>query len=91
MDGSSKSGDSITPIWSGVLDAPPSCLEFVPRNHNPGFQYFIVGTYTLLASGNQISEDDEQGHPTSDQSQQTSQPQEKVGGLKLFRIDHDKV
>ena len=90
MDDSTKFSQSITPLWSGILDAPPSCVEFVPRNHNPGFEYFIVGTYTLLASGNQSSEVD-QDDPPDQEAQQSSKPQEKSGGLKLFRIDHGKV
>lgn len=78
MDDPSKFGDSITPIWSCVLDAPPSCLEFVPRNHNPNNAYFVVGTYILLSSEDRASGSGDQA-------------QEKVGGLKLFRIDHDKM
>lgn len=91
MDASDKFSDSITPIWSSVLDTPPSCLEFVPRNHNPGFEYFIVGTYTLLASGDEGSEHVEQEDLTEDLAQQPSKSQEKEGGLKLFKIEHDKV
>jgi diphthine methyl ester acylhydrolase len=90
MDASSKFSQSVTPLWSGILDAPPSCVEFVSRSHNPGFEYFIVGTYTLLASGDQSSEVGQDDAPDQ-QAQQPTKPQEKIGGLKLFRIDHGKV
>ena len=75
-----------------VLDAPPSCLEFIPRDHNPGYEYFIVGTYTLLAGENETSEENKQDEPQNQEAEvQSTKPQEKVGSLKLFRIDDDKV
>jgi diphthamide biosynthesis protein 7 len=91
MGGSNRFSDSITPLWSGVLDAPPSCLEFVPRKHNPGFEYFIVGTYTLLAGESQPTETETQDDPPDQDGQTPKKPQEKVGGLKLFRIDNGVV
>lgn len=91
MEDSSKFSDSITPLWSGVLDAPPSCLEFVPRKHNPGFGYFIVGTYTLLASESQTTDTENRDDSLDDNVQVPKKPQEKVGGLKLFRIDNGIV
>lgn len=91
MDDRSKFSDSIAPLWSGVLDAPPSCLEFVPRKHNPGLKYFIVGTYTLLASENQTVETKNQEDPSEQDIQPARKHQEKVGSLKLFRVDNGSV
>jgi diphthamide biosynthesis protein 7 len=86
-----KFSDSITPLWSSGLDAPPSCLEFVPRDHNPGLEYFVVGTYTLLSSDNQAGDYNEEVEQSEEQAPRPTKSQEKSGGLKLFRIDHDKV
>jgi hypothetical protein len=91
MDASKKFSRSITPIWSTILDAPPSCLQFVPRDHNPGCEYFIVGTYILLESGNQATSDNEENEFREEDIQQQPKSQEKIGGLKLFKLDNDKV
>jgi hypothetical protein len=91
MDASKKFSHSINPIWSTILDASPSCLQFVPRDHNPGYEYFIVGTYTLLESGNQTTSDDGEDESREEDVQQHLKSQEKIGGLKLFKLDNGKV
>jgi hypothetical protein len=56
----SKLSSCITPITSEVLDAKPSCLEFVPLKHNPNSQFFVVGTYTLLEDAEKPSTNEEE-------------------------------
>lgn len=63
----------------------------MPRDHNPGYEYFVVGTYTLLESGDQPTEDGEENETREEEVRQQPKPQEKIGGLNLFKIDHDKV
>jgi diphthine methyl ester acylhydrolase len=91
MDALKKFSDCITPICMRVLDDPPSCLEFVPREHNPRSEYFIVGTYTLLSSGNHASEKNKQELQGEEAEIGSATPQDKVGSLKLFKIDHDNL
>lgn len=88
----SKFSDSVTPLCVRLLDAPPSCLEFIPRKHNPGYEYFIVGTYTLLPGENETNEENKQDEPQDQEAgSQSTKPQEKVGSLKLFRINDNRV
>lgn len=94
MEAAGKFSPSINPLWTGVLDAPPSCLEFVPQNYNPGLEYFVVGTYTLLQSDTKLGEDEDlvdQDSAQGQEDQRSTKPQEKIGGLKLFKIDQDNV
>jgi hypothetical protein len=91
MDAWKKFSDSITPLCMTVLDAPPSCLEFVPREHNLHSEYFIVGTYTLLSGGNHASKENKQEIQSEEAEIGSATPQDKVGSLKLFKIDHDNL
>ena len=59
---------------SSVLDSPPSCVEFVPRD-NIAHQYqFVVGTYSLDTGENTESVD-------------RGPPQTRTGSLQLFSLN----
>ena len=73
--------ETIRSIQSIILDAQPSCIEFVPFKNGQ----FVVGTYYLESS-------DHQGEAREDNDQALgSTTQSRSGSLLLYTLDSDTV
>lgn len=80
--------DNITKLCSTVLDLPPSCIEFSPKNP----EYFVVGTYNLEKEGTTETKNAEEDENNEDeQASKEKKSQSRNGGLILFRIQDDEL
>ncbi|CAG8974744.1 hypothetical protein HYALB_00000355 [Hymenoscyphus albidus] len=85
---------------SEILDLPPSCIEFVPREKSStttgptdSDNYFIVGTYHLQASAstepNEVPNDED--NDDDEEPSSLPMPQERNGSLNLFNLRDKKL
>ena len=81
-----SASSNVAPIGSIILDLPPSCIEFVPRQKDEGRipddeSCFVVGTYDL-----QKEED-----AGEEESASAPKEQSRQGSLSLFKLKGEKL
>ncbi|CAG8958632.1 hypothetical protein HYFRA_00009949 [Hymenoscyphus fraxineus] len=84
---------------SEILDLPPSCIEFVPREKSSttdptdSDNYFIVGTYHLQASASiePIEVPTDEDNDDDEEPSSLPKPQERNGSLNLFNLRENKL
>jgi diphthine methyl ester acylhydrolase len=75
----------ITKVCDQILELPPSCVEFSPKQPD----CFVIGTYNLEKDSDNI-DDDKSGGQDSDAPYE-KKPQSRNGSLILCRLLNDDV
>lgn len=86
---------SVQPLYTEILELPPSCLEFSPKH----LDYFVIGTYNLVKEeagpSGEVPDDALEESSSADAQkspvEETKKSQTRNGSIILYKVTSENL